>query len=244
MNGFGNRFASWCHEQGIEPPDDDLTEVLNEVGQKVAADLERQRPALIEQAVGLAQFLQTMQARRAIHEDLPTGYATTALQATEAVQYSTVEIETEALNNLIFEAQSHGANETGGRLAGYIDAARLALRITHATAGGPNARREPHLFISDAEFSQAALNDIVRDTGGKSDYVGEWHRHVGFQTHPSITDVATMKTIAGSANYFTPQPCLIICGLPDVRFPYNRQITAYTCARGAVSEVPLQVIPR
>jgi integrative and conjugative element protein (TIGR02256 family) len=240
--GFGDRFAQWCSETGRKVPDAELRLILNECGARVAADLQQKAPWLVEKTLGLAEFLQSKAARLQSTElqgDVPI---TDALQRLDQVQYSSVELDRAALLSMLDEATGHGALETGGILAGHVDTKRLVLRITHATPGGPHARREEHFFVGDTSYLQAELNRIVWATAGKSDYLGEWHRHAGLTTHLSPMDSASLKTIAESPQYGTPQPVLVVCGLPDAARREERRITAYTCACGAIYEVPMTVV--
>jgi hypothetical protein len=162
-------------------------------------------------------------------------------QKTDA-QYSRVEISRGAFESLMDDATAHGANDTGGRLAGFIDAERRVLCITHATPGAPEALRKLHLYQSDMAYDQSALDMIVKQTQGKSDYVGEWHRHTLGRTLPPM-DVAALQAVAASPAYATPQPVLLVCSLPDATKPKKRHIAAYACDSAAISEMPLEIVP-
>lgn len=237
MTGFGDRFAQWCRDNGKPEPDADVRDVLTQCGAEAAADLQRNAPAIVQRVQGLNTFLQGVAART-------PAPAPGVLGRLEVVQYSEVELVRSALDSLLDEATAHGDNETGGVLAGYVDTARLVLRVRHATPGGPNARREAHFYVGDSQYLQMMLNSIVAQTAGASDYVGEWHRHPGRQTHLSPLDSASLQTVASLPQYGTPQPVLIVCGLPDHTRRDERKITAYTCTGRDIYEVPLSVLPR
>lgn len=97
--------------------------------------------------------------------------------------------------------------ETGGALAGFTS--RNSVVITHATGPGPQAERGRASFRRDGDSTQDAVDQIFGDTGGVSDYVGEWHSHPS-PVGPSTTDRRAMSRISGNPAYRTPEPILVI----------------------------------
>jgi integrative and conjugative element protein (TIGR02256 family) len=88
--------------------------------------------------------------------------------------------------------------ETGGILIGQTDSTGL-IRVTHASGPGPNAVHQPSYFLRDTEYCAKILRDCYDETG--SDYVGEWHSHVGRLNHPSAGDLLTLSGIMSDPDY-------------------------------------------
>lgn len=98
--------------------------------------------------------------------------------------------------------------ETGGVLVGHVDSAGRTL-ITGVVGPGPHAIRSPTKFTRDGEHSQAEVDRLHRESGGRDDYVGEWHSHPA-SVGPSGVDVCSMAWIGRNARYRRDQPLLII----------------------------------
>lgn len=150
----------------------------------------------------------------------------------ETPAYHQVELTESARTAIIDESAACGKLEGGGVLAGYTDAQRGVLVITHATEGGPKAIHRTHYFLRDAAYCQAVLDEIHKTSGGKSDYVGEWHKHNAWDTTPSPTDQASLVNIVTQENYRVSQSLMLICGMPTYRHPEHNIIRAYSYRRG------------
>ena len=97
--------------------------------------------------------------------------------------------------------------ETGGVLIGHSSADGLV--VTHATSSGPDAEQQQSTFRRDGEFTQETVNSVFDATGGRSDYLGEWHSHP-WPVGPSIMDRQAMAWISRTPAYRTPEPLLVI----------------------------------
>ncbi len=116
-------------------------------------------------------------------------------------------IAPEAAELILELSRRERPHETGGALVGFISPDGVV--ITHATGPGPGAERERATFRRDGESTQDAVNRIFDETGGNSDYVGEWHSHPA-PMGPSAMDRRAMRRISGSPMYRTPEPVLVI----------------------------------
>lgn len=117
-------------------------------------------------------------------------------------------LATEPLNFIVAESAQHFPNETGGMLVGKV--VDDCVLITHATGPGPMALHSRYEFRRDGEYSQEILDQIVADTKGAYDYIGEWHSHP-LKAGPSIKDVEAMNWISRNTKYKVIQPILCLC---------------------------------
>lgn len=85
--------------------------------------------------------------------------------------------------------------ETGGPLVGYVSVDD-ALVVTHAGGPGPRAVRQRHSVLIDGRHAQVFCDTSRRESAGRLDYVGDWHRHPGWSLAPSRYDVEAMQTVA------------------------------------------------
>ena len=115
----------------------------------------------------------------------------------------------EKARTLILHESSHKyPNETGGMLVGRLNG--NCVLIEHATRPGPKAQRSPHRFKRDGDYSQEVLDNIVAESKGEYDYIGEWHSHPA-KSGPSAQDVAAMRWIASNNRYAIDRPILVLC---------------------------------
>jgi len=112
--------------------------------------------------------------------------------------------------------------ETGGILLGHR-ANDTTIQITRASPPGPRAKHRPFSFARDTRFLQRYLDDLHDRSGGKEDYVGEWHVHQALDAPPSRTDRRSLWRIASRRNYATENPVLVIVE----HTPLERRIRAY-----------------
>jgi integrative and conjugative element protein (TIGR02256 family) len=112
------------------------------------------------------------------------------------------------------EVNASPTTETGGIVIGRITGSTATVEI--ATGPGPNAVRTATRFERDVEYAQNQLElAISRDTSLA--YVGEWHSHLVATPEPSGRDVLSMTGIAGSSNYATDCPTMLICGFDTAK---------------------------
>lgn len=84
--------------------------------------------------------------------------------------------------------------ETGGPLAGYISDGTLV--VTHAAGPGPRAKLRPTSVTIDGVHAQGFCDAVYHDSQGAFDFVGDWHRHLGWSLRPSEEDVKAMRLLA------------------------------------------------
>lgn len=66
--------------------------------------------------------------------------------------------------------------ETGGALTGYTSAENTLI-ITNACGPGPHAELRHASVLIDGQHAHAFCSRIFRESDGRCDYVGDWHRH-------------------------------------------------------------------
>lgn len=108
------------------------------------------------------------------------------------------------------ETLRHGASETGGLLVGKREGD--TVKIVAASGPGPQAVHKPTIFERDGAFSQAWLEQTMKDHGGKVEYVGEWHSHPNSVPIPSRRDITSLREIGLDPNYLTDCPVMLIVG--------------------------------
>jgi integrative and conjugative element protein (TIGR02256 family) len=97
--------------------------------------------------------------------------------------------------------------ETGGVLVGVES--DEGTRITHVTGPGPRARRTRSRFRRDGAYTQAEVNRTYEESGGRADYVGEWHSHPD-PIGPSGIDSGSMEWVSKNARYRRSNPVMIL----------------------------------
>ena len=102
--------------------------------------------------------------------------------------------------------------ETGGIIAGTGKIENKNVVITKASDSGPKAIKRHSFFSRDTKYAQSIIDTWASDSNGEIDYLGEWHKHLEVEPHPSFTDIETMRNIAQQSNYHISQPILIIIG--------------------------------
>jgi integrative and conjugative element protein (TIGR02256 family) len=109
--------------------------------------------------------------------------------------YRHVFIVRSALATIRKEVRRARFTETGGPLTGYISEDH-ALVVTHAAGPGPRATLRPFSVVIDGTHAQQFCDKVRRRTGGRLDYVGDWHRHLGWSLKASPDDRDAMRTMA------------------------------------------------
>jgi integrative and conjugative element protein (TIGR02256 family) len=129
------------------------------------------------------------------------------LRFDDAVKRPSLLLAPEAAELILELSRLEYPRETGGALAGFKSANGVV--ITHATGPGPRAERGRATFRRDGDSTQGSMDQILGETGGVSDYVGEWHSHPS-PVGPSTMDRSAMSRISGNPAYRTPEPILLI----------------------------------
>jgi integrative and conjugative element protein (TIGR02256 family) len=97
--------------------------------------------------------------------------------------------------------------ETGGVLVGYeMDE---GTHITLATGPGPHAKRTRSRFRRDGAYTQAEVDRAHDESGGREDYVGEWHSHPD-PVGPSGIDCGSMEWVSKNSRYHRSSPVMIL----------------------------------
>lgn len=89
-----------------------------------------------------------------------------------------------------YARRSDDGLETGGALFG-VDRADGVLELRHATDAGPNAVRRRDYFLRDLAYTEREADRLFALDG--SEWVGEWHTHLGAALIPSVLDMTTYQ---------------------------------------------------
>ena len=109
--------------------------------------------------------------------------------------YRHVFIVQSVLTTIRREVRRARFTETGGPFVGYVSEDQ-ALVVTHAAGPGPRAKLSPFSVLIDGKYAQRFCDRISRRTEGRIDYVGDWHRHLGWSLKASNDDLRAMKKMA------------------------------------------------
>jgi integrative and conjugative element protein (TIGR02256 family) len=85
--------------------------------------------------------------------------------------------------------RSRDGNETGGALFGFDASEYGPPLISHALGPGPEALREPKLFVRDLDFTRRAAETIHQESAAQ--WIGEWHTHPAGHPEPSEADLVS-----------------------------------------------------
>jgi integrative and conjugative element protein (TIGR02256 family) len=99
--------------------------------------------------------------------------------------------------------------ETGGPMVGHLTPDGT-LVITNVAGPGPKSVSKLYSVTIDGEHSQHFCDQAYSETGGKSDYVGDWHCHPSLSLQPSTDDVSAMRLMANTEG-LTSTPVSLIC---------------------------------
>lgn len=109
-----------------------------------------------------------------------------------------------------FRQLGHVSAEAGGILMGYRRGDHL--HVVSATVPGPQDLRERNGFVRRDPLHQARATLGWRRSGGRLDYLGEWHTHAQVLPQPSSLDVDEWRNVCK----VTGQPMVfLIVGLED-----------------------------
>jgi integrative and conjugative element protein (TIGR02256 family) len=111
--------------------------------------------------------------------------------------YDRVLIVRSVLEFIRAEVRRVGKVETGGALVGYQDGPK-SLVVTNASGPGPRSELSPSHVLIDGQYADAFCTRIFENSRGRLDYVGDWHRHVGWSLAASSRDLQAMLAIKES----------------------------------------------
>jgi integrative and conjugative element protein (TIGR02256 family) len=109
--------------------------------------------------------------------------------------YDQVLITRNVLEVIRAEVRGVGKVETGGAMVGYLEFPN-SLVVTHASGPGPRAELNSTSVLIDGRYAHAFCTRLFEESGGRLDYVGDWHRHLGWSLESSDRDLEAMLTIA------------------------------------------------
>lgn len=87
-------------------------------------------------------------------------------------------------------------------------------------------------FTRDPDMHAQALEDFFRRTGhefSRFNYLGEWHSHPSFSTHPSLEDIATMTDLVEESEGISFAVLMVV----RLRFQLWMDYTLSVFVRGA-----------
>ena len=113
------------------------------------------------------------------------------------------------LDSIRAEVKSAGRVETGGPMVGY-ESEENRLVVTHVCGPGPRAVLNRTSVVIDGQHAHAFCSQLFRESNGRLDYVGDWHRHPGWSLAASEQDLEAMLTIAHAKCCSTKYPASAI----------------------------------
>lgn len=140
-----------------------------------------------------------------------------------------IELEYDVRTRLRKTLRQAGRQEIGGM----IFAEQLASAHFRVIDFSLDAHSGSHAtFNRDPDVHRQALDDFFRRTGHdftRFNYLGEWHSHPSFSTHPSPDDIATMTGLVEDSKNISFAVLMIV----RLRFQVWMDCTFTTFARGA-----------
>jgi integrative and conjugative element protein (TIGR02256 family) len=146
-----------------------------------------------------------------------------------------IRISKQVIDGIQTIASNDSETETGGILIGKGSFKDGDVFITHFTGPGPRSIKKRYYFSRDTEYCQKALDDIVLQTKGECDYLGEWHKHFEKKPRPSMQDVSTMMQINENDCYHINDCVMLIIGSTG-------EILAYYLLGTSATSITLQVV--
>jgi len=113
-----------------------------------------------------------------------------------------------ALGKIRALVRSSGTRETGGPMVGFVTDEH-ELVIADVAGPGQNGKCMPFNVTVDGEHSQRFCDLAYRNSGGKFDFVGDWHCHPSICIRPSEGDRQAMKLLADTPG-LVPNPVSLI----------------------------------
>lgn len=149
--------------------------------------------------------------------------------------YRNIIIVPSVLATIRREAQSAPRTETGGALVGYATREDEVI-LTHASGPGPRAELARDSVLIDGEYTTAFCNLLYHNSCRQLDYVGDWHRHLGFSVEYSQRDLTAMLDIRASKCCCLSYPVSLI---------YRRRperLVGYALVADSLIKVPVQTL--
>lgn len=106
--------------------------------------------------------------------------------------------------------QTNRRMEAGGLLLGKLHADWD--EITHATQPQRGDQRGPRHFVRSRSNAQPVVDAAWLQSGGRVQYLGEWHTHAESAAQPSSTDVSTIRQMLIGADMEVKHIYLIVIG--------------------------------
>jgi integrative and conjugative element protein (TIGR02256 family) len=135
------------------------------------------------------------------------------------MSYTSVFVRAAAMKSICAEMRKAIFTETGGALVGYLD--RAVLIVTAASGPGPRGRFSCSQVMIDGAYAAKFCQRAFRESGGRIDYVGDWHCHLSWVVRPSVLDHIAMKTMAEFTQSNTRHPVSLI------RAQWSRRMKAF-----------------
>ena len=149
------------------------------------------------------------------------------------LMYDQIFIVRSVLEVIRAEVRRAGRVETGGAMVGY-EAHSNSLVVTHASGPGPKSELNPTNVLIDGQYAHSFCTRIFHDSGGRLDYVGDWHRHLGWSLRASGRDLQAMLTIAES------QCCSVKYPVSAIYRLRPEHMVAYVLQNHRLKRVPLK----
>jgi integrative and conjugative element protein (TIGR02256 family) len=135
------------------------------------------------------------------------------------MSYRSVFVRAAAMKTITAEMRKAMFTETGGALVGYLD--RAVLVVTAASGPGPRGRLSYTRVMIDGVHAAQFCQRAFRESGGRIDYVGDWHCHLSCVVRPSVLDRVAMKTMVEFEQSNTRHPVSLI------RARWSRRMKAF-----------------
>jgi integrative and conjugative element protein (TIGR02256 family) len=120
-----------------------------------------------------------------------------------------VDIEREALEEMIAISTGSGRLETGGVLLGRYGEFGDRVVVSRVTGPPPDSKRYARAFIRGVVGLSERLSQVWREG---IYYVGEWHLHPAASPKPSETDQNQQLEFSREADHRCPHPVLVVLG--------------------------------
>lgn len=125
------------------------------------------------------------------------------------VIYDRVLIQESVLAFIRSEVKKSPRTETGGALVGFLSEDNC-VTVVGACGPGPRAELKRFSVLIDGQYAHAFCTRAFEKSGGKLDYVGDWHRHPGWSLRTSNQDLDAMRIIRDSGCCSVPHPITAI----------------------------------
>lgn len=123
--------------------------------------------------------------------------------------YSQILVLPSVLDTIRREVRLAPRTETGGALVGYLDCSGILI-VTDACGPGPRAELKRMSVLIDGQYAHKFCTEVFNRSSGHLDYVGDWHRHLGWSLKASAQDLNAMLTIEESKCCSVPYPITAI----------------------------------